>query len=351
MNDLSRYLVSQNEQIKDALIRLNSFTMNDGFTLFVINEKNQLCGTLTDGDIRRALINNVGINTPLIKVMNKNYRFIKRNEFTINDIKMIKSIGVNLLPLVNNKGEIEKIINLQKTKSIIPVDAVIMAGGRGERLMPLTNTIPKPMLIVGEKPIIEHNIDRLSSFGIDNIHVSLRYLGDQIRSYFRDGFAKGISIKYVEETKALGTFGAIGLINNFIHDDVLVMNSDLLTNIDWEDFYNEFVTTGADMLVGTIPYKVQIPYAVIETNASSEIKSFKEKPEYTYYSNAGIYLIKKNLLQNVPKNSFYNATDFIESLILQNMKVVSYSILGYWVDIGRHDDYKKACEDIKHISI
>jgi NDP-sugar pyrophosphorylase family protein len=325
--------------------------MNDGLTLFVVNEENQLCGTLTDGDIRRALIKNISIDTPLMKVMNTNYKFIKRSEFTINDIKIIKSIGVNLLPLVNEKGEIEKIINLQKINSVIPVDAVIMAGGRGERLMPLTNTIPKPMLVVGEKPIIEHNIDRLSSFGVDNIHVTLRYLGDQIRTYFRDGFAKGISIEYVEEEKVLGTFGAISLIKNFLHESVIIMNSDLLTNIDWEDFYTEFVTTGADMLVGTIPYKVQIPYAVLETNASNEIKSFKEKPEYTYYSNAGIYLVKKNLLQSVPENSFYNATDFIESLIQQNKKVISYSILGYWIDIGRHDDYRKACEDIKHISI
>ena len=351
MIGVNKYLVLEENSIKDALMRLNTFTMNDGLTLFVLNKDGQLCGTLTDGDIRRALIDNQDIGVKLGSIMNTTYKYIKRNQFTTGDIQNIKLKGVNLLPLIDDEGRIIKIINLSKTKSVIPVDVVIMAGGKGERLLPLTKTTPKPLLIVGDKPIIEHNIDRLSLFGMDNIYITLRYLGDQIRSYFSDGASKNIIIKYVEEKDPLGTVGAVGLIDDFTHDNVLIMNSDLLTNINWEIFYSEFCQSEADMMVATIPYEVQVPYAVLETNDMNEIQSFKEKPTYTYFSNAGIYLVKKKNLDIIPENVMYNATDLIEDLIANGKKVVTYSILDYWLDIGRQDDFKKANEDIKHLKL
>jgi dTDP-glucose pyrophosphorylase len=346
-----KYTIKKDDRIKSALVRLNSFSKNDGLTLFVVNADEQLCGTLTDGDIRRGLLLDSNLDQRIESIMNTNFIYIKRNSFTSKDIQQIKLKGIEILPLLDDKLKIVKLINLSKKQSVIPVDAVLMAGGKGERLMPLTANTPKPLLKVGDKPIIEHNVDRLGNFGIDNIFITIKYLGDMISDYFQDGSLKEMNIKYVNEVNPLGTIGAISLIDNFTYEDVLVMNSDLLTNIDWENFYDDFKDSGADMMIATVPYQVQIPYAVLETNEMNNILSFKEKPTYTYYSNAGIYLVKRELLNIIPKNSFYNATDLIEELIKRNKRVISYSILGYWLDIGRHDDYKKANEDIKHIKL
>jgi NDP-sugar pyrophosphorylase family protein len=195
---------------------------------------------------------------------------------------------------------------------------------------------------------MEHNLDRLSKFGIDDFWVSINYLGNQIEGYFGDGKNKNIKIEYVRETEPLGTIGAISKITNFEHDYILVTNSDLLTNIDFENFFLDFVTNEADFAVLTIPYQVNIPYAVLETK-EGEIKSFKEKPTYTYYSNGGIYLMKREMLRYVPNNTFYNSTDLMESLIEKNFKVISYPFSGYWLDIGKHEDFEKASIDINSL--
>ena len=231
----------------------------------------------------------------------------------------------------------------------MPIDAVIMAGGRGERLQPLTNLTPKPLLKVGDKSIIEHNLDRLTMFGIDDYWISVKYLGEQIEQHFGNGKYKNIKIEYVWENNSLGTIGAVSQIINFKHDYVLVTNSDLLTNIDYEHFFLEFIKQNADLAILTIPYQVNIPYAVLETK-DGKVKSFKEKPTYTYYSTGGFYLMKREMVRFIPKNKLYNATDLIKDLIQRNYKIISYSFSGYWLDIGKHDDFKKAQIDIKHIS-
>ena len=227
--------------------------------------------------------------------------------------------------------------------------AVIMAGGKGTRLRPITFSIPKPLLPVGDKTIMGHNIDRLTEFGIDDFWFSVNYLGEKIQDFFGSGKQKNISISYVWENTPLGTIGAISKIDDLKHEDVLVTNSDILTNLDYEQFYLDFKNSKADLSIASIPYNVNVPYAVLEKDDNGLIKSFKEKPTYTYYSNAGIYLMKKSVLSLIPKNSFFNATDLIDLLITKNKKVVSFSVDGYWLDIGKHDDYKKAQIDIKKI--
>ena len=223
-----------------------------------------------------------------------------------------------------------------------------MAGGKGQRLQPLTNLIPKPLLKVGDKPIMEHNLNRLAMFGIDDFWVSVKYLGEQIKDHFGDGKQKNINIQYVWENEPLGTIGAVAQISNFKHDYVLVTNSDLLTNIDYELFFLEFIKQEADLAVLTIPYQVSIPYAVLETT-DGKVKSFKEKPTYTYYSNGGIYLMKREMLHFIPKNKFYNATDLMEELIQNKRKVISIPFLGYWLDVGKHEDFEKAQIDINNV--
>jgi NDP-sugar pyrophosphorylase family protein len=185
-------------------------------------------------------------------------------------------------------------------------------------------------------------------FGIDDFWVTVKYLGKQIENYFGDGKQKNLSIEYVWENEPLGTIGSVSQICNFKHDYVLVTNSDLLTNIDYEQFFLEFIKQDADLAILTIPYQVSIPYAVLETN-DGKVKSFKEKPTYTYYSNGGIYLMKKEMLNFIPKNKFYNATDLIEELIQKKCKVISFPFSGYWLDVGKHEDFEKAQTDINNI--
>ncbi len=223
-----------------------------------------------------------------------------------------------------------------------------MAGGRGERLQPLTNHTPKPLLRVGEKPIIEHNIDRLALYGIHDFWISVKYLGEQIEAHLGTGESKDIEINYVWEDQPLGTVGAVSKINDFKHDYVLITNSDLLTNIDYEHFFLDFIEKDADFAVVTIPYQVNVPYAVLETK-NATVLSFKEKPTYTYYSNGGIYLMKRQVLKYLPYNTYFNATDLMEKLIVDGLKVTSYPLAGYWLDVGKHEDFEKAQHDILQI--
>ena len=344
MTNIEKYLVRDNTSCLEALIKLDKLDTYQ--TLFVIDNNDKLVGTLTDGDIRRGLINGLKLDSPSIQFCFRDFSFIS-GDISVSTIRKLKEAGKIVFPKLSKDGQIEKIYDLSRIKSILPLHAVIMAGGRGERLRPLTDAVPKPMLLLGNKPIIEHNIDRLISYGIEKITISVRYLSEQIINYFGDGSAKGIVIEYIEETEPLGTIGCLSKINKF-EKDILVLNSDVFTNIDFENFYIDFEKNNADMAVATIPYSVDIPYAIMELE-NNIVKSFLEKPKNTYYANAGIYIIKKENVKFIPDNYFFNATDLMDCIISNNLKLIHSPITGYWIDIGKHDDYNKAKEIIHHI--
>ena len=343
-------IIKHTATIYEAMHQINDVGFASGI-LFVVNHNNILIGTLTDGDIRRGLLNKFQTTDTIDKVAYTAYTKLTNNENLSDETKKhcIEN-EIEYLPIINELGNIIDVISYRDIINTIPVQAIIMAGGRGERLKPLTDATPKPMLHVGNKPIIEHNIDRLIKAGIKNIAISISYLGEKIQDHFGNGNAKKIKIDYITETKPLGTLGAVSNYKHIIEDDILVMNSDLLTNIDFVDFYETYKKENADIAVATIPYKVDLPYAVMEIN-ENRITALTEKPTYTYYANAGIYLVKKSHLQKLEKNTFYNATDLIEDLSKNNYKGISYPILGYWLDIGRKQDYDKAQEDIKHLKL
>ncbi len=345
---MNKLLIPHNKTIHEALIQLNSIEEDvSRLILFVADDQQRIIGSLTDGDIRRVLIKNKDLNQSVFDVCNKKFiriqepiSFIRVNEYRKKNIKM--------LPVLDAEGRYIRLVDLDKIKAILPVDCVIMAGGRGKRLSPLTDTVPKPMLPLGGIPIIEHNIDRLIAYGIEKIYISVRYLGEQIQEYFGDGRNKGISIEYIWEDKSLGTAGALSLVEHFNSEHILLLNSDLFTNIDYEDLYLRLLNTEADMAVASTEYKVDVPYAVFETDGD-EVKDFKEKPSYIYQSNAGIYVFKRELIKNIPKNQFYNITDLMEKIVTQGKKLVFNPIIGYWIDIGKPVDYEHAKNFIKHI--
>ena len=346
MRPFSEHLILIGSSLKQALELLNKLSQDA--ILFVVDSNNILIGSLTDGDIRRGILNNFKVENSIDEIIQKTPKFILKGEDDIQKIIKYRDEKFRVIPVLDNENRVVNVINFRNLKSYLPIDAVIMAGGRGQRLMPLTEVTPKPMLKIGDKPIIEHNLDRLALFGIDDFWISINYLGDQIETHFGDGTLKNLRISYVRESIPLGTIGAVSLIEDFKHDYVLVTNSDLLTSIDYEQFFLEFVKHDADIAVLTIPYQVTIPFAVMETK-DGLVKSFKEKPTYTYYSNGGIYLMKREVLRFIPKGKFYNATDLMEDLINNNHKISSFPFSGYWLDVGKHEDFEKAQIDIFNI--
>lgn len=345
---LTKYILTNNESARHALKLINEIAIPN-VAIFIVNEKNQLIGSLTDGDIRRGLLIGLGIEESVLKFMNSSPKQLVEGENNFLKVKEYKILGLRFVPIVDNNKTITKLLDLESMNALIPADAVLMAGGKGERLKPLTDSIPKPMLKIGTKAIILRNIERLANFGIKDFYVSVRHMADQIEKGITENKIENTTIKIIKEEKPLGTIGSLKLVDEFSHDVVIVMNSDLLTNIDFGDFYKKFIDTGSDMLVATVPYHVDVPYAVMNINEEEEVISFSEKPRYTYYSNAGIYIFKKELVSLIPDNSAFDATHFMEVVIANNKKLASYPILGYWLDIGRIEDFYKAQEDIKHI--
>lgn len=343
--NLDNFIINIQDSIIDALKKINM--QDSALTLFVVDSKGVIKGTITDGDIRRGFINGLKLEDALEKFIFKEFSFLNEKDDNFFKLKKFRKAKLKAVPVVDSKGRLKKIYDFSKIKSILPIDAVIMAGGLGSRLKPLTDSIPKPLLRIGNKEIISYNFDRLYQFGINNQFVTVNYLGEQIES-FCDNYNEDINFKIIKEPTFYGTAGALTLIENFKNNVVLLMNSDLLTNIDYEDFYKSFLEEKADMMVASIPYQINLPYAILNEE-NKEVKSLKEKPNFTYFANAGIYLVKKELINLIPKNEYFNATDFMELVIKYHKKLIHFPIHGYWLDIGNPDDFEKAQKDISHI--
>lgn len=346
---VARHTIDQTQTVREALIRLDEIAPDS--ILFVTDTNKKLLGSLTDGDLRRGFIKGLDFSNRLLDFVQPHPVYIEEGNYPLSEIENFRKNMLKVIPIVNQEKIIVDVLSFRTRKSIILADAVIMAGGEGKRLRPLTEDTPKPLLKVGEKPIIEYNIDRLINVGIEKINISINYLGEQIEEYFGTGTGKGVRINYLKEEIPLGTIGSILLVENVENDDIIVMNSDLLTNIDFVDFFKTYRDSQADMAVAATTYHVDVPYAVLELGEGSEVRSLKEKPRYTYYSNAGIYILKKHLLKLIPQNKFFDITDLMDKILEMNLKLVTYPINGYWLDIGKHEDFKKAQEDIKHLRL
>ncbi len=342
------HLISKDITLLEALSRICDLAP-EPLVLFVIDEEKRMVGTLTDGDSRRALIAGASVSDKVEKIMHRDFNYMRVED--IDDVKEIKrqrDLKMRLVPVLDVEKHIVEIINLEKYNSRLPFDAVLMAGGKGERLRPLTLETPKPLLKVGDKCIIDHNIDRLISYGVKQISVTVNYLKEQIEEHF--SVPRGeVKVQTVREPKFLGTIGSIKFVENFYNDTVLVMNSDLFTNINYEDFFLHFKEHDADMSVAAVPYSVQVPYGIFKIEDRRNITGLVEKPTYDYYANAGIYLIKKSALDLIPEDTFFNATDLIEALIAAGRKVIRFPLNGTWIDIGNPQEYKRANELVNHM--
>lgn len=343
----SSHIIRQDISLLDALAHINTL-YPDPLVLFVVDENNRMVGTLTDGDSRRALIAGASVNDKAENIMHRNFKFMRAYDINnVREIRHQKEILMKLVPVLDDENHIVDIINLERYKTRLPVDAVMMAGGKGERLRPLTEKTPKPLLPVGDKAIIDHNIDRLINYGVQHISVTVNYLKEQIEEHYKEP-RNDVKIQTVREPKYLGTIGSIKFVPAFYNDTILVMNSDVFTNIDYEDFFLHFQQHDAEMSVAAIPYNVSIPYGILDLEGRT-IQGLIEKPKYTYYANAGIYLIKRRALDEIPDDTFFNATDLVQKLISEAKKVIRYPLNGTWIDIGNPQEYQKAKDLVKHI--
>lgn len=343
----NKHFISKNKTLLDALSQINELSP-DPLVLFVIDDNNRMVGTITDGDSRRALIAGASVNDKAETIMSKKFQYIPISRATdVKEIRHQKEKKMKLVPILDEDRRVVDIINLEKFKTRLPVDAVLMAGGKGERLRPLTESTPKPLLPVGNKAIIDHNVDRLINYGIRNISVTVNYLKEQIEEHYQES-RNGVKIQTIREPKFLGTIGSIKFVRMFYNDTVLLMNSDVFTNIDYEDFYLHFKEHDAEMSVAAIPYNVSIPYGILDLDGRN-IQGLLEKPKYTYYANAGIYLIKRRALDEIPADKFFNATDLVEKLIDEGKSVIRYPLNGTWIDIGNPQEYQKAQDLVKHL--
>ncbi len=339
-------LVPADLTVKQALERINSLR-DVPLTLFVIGDNDRMLGTLTDGDIRRGLIAGATLGARVAEVMQRSFRAVTPQADPEAVIEQARALGISLIPELNAEGCLTDIIDLRRRRAMLPLDAVLMAGGRGERLKPLTLTTPKPLLPVGDKAIIDHNVDSLAACGVNNIFVTVNYLHEMLEEHFATRRPEGVEVTCVLEPRPLGTFGSIGLIRGLRSQDVLVMNSDLLTDLRFEQMYRRHIDSGADMTIAAVPYTVSVPYAILETR-DGLCTSLQEKPTYNYLANAGVYIVKRTLLETLTGEDRVDATDFIDTLLATpGAKVVTFPIEGTWIDIGSPSDYHAACERMR----
>lgn len=344
---MKNHIINKDITLLEALSYINA-AAPDPLVLFVLDEEKRMVGTLTDGDSRRALIAGASVNDKVEKIMHRDFNYMKVADIDdVVEIKRQRDLKMRLVPVLDEENHIVDIINLERFKTRLPIDAVLMAGGKGERLRPLTEKTPKPLLKVGDKCIIDHNIDRLISYGVKNLSVTVNYLGEQLEEHFAEPRGE-VRVNTVREPKYLGTIGSIRFVESFHNDTILVMNSDLFTNINYEDFFLHFKEHDAEMSVAAVPYTVSVPYGIFDLDGR-DIQGLIEKPTYNYYANAGIYLIKRSALEEIPEDTFFNATDLIEKLISEGKKVIRFPLNGTWIDIGNPQEYQKANELVKHM--
>lgn len=342
-----KHLISQDSTLLEALKQINSLKTGP-LVLFVLDDAGCMVGTMTDGDARRALISGAKLSDLAKNVMHRTFNYLQEGkDDDVKNLQRQKELKMKLVPILDEKHHIVEVVNLERFITRLPVDAVLMAGGKGERLRPLTENTPKPLLRVGDKAIIDHNIDRLIDYGVKQIFVTVNYLGEQIEEHFQQP-REGVQVQCIREPKFLGTIGSLKFVKHFQNDTVLVMNSDLFTNINYEDFYLHFKEHNAEMSVAVVPYTVSVPYGIFELDGRN-IRGIIEKPTYNYYANAGIYLIKQSLIDEIPEGILFNATDLIEKLVGEKKKVIRFPLNGTWIDIGNPQEYRKANELVKHL--
>lgn len=326
--------------LRQALTVINQFDCGLGV---VVDDGGRVIATVSDGDIRRGLLAGSTLDSPVSEVMHRDPITVSINQSEVLVLEALEKGGVSAVVMVDDLGRLMSVRHLRDYNHMTQGfgAAVIMAGGEGRRLRPLTETIPKPLVDVGGKPVIEHTVERLAAAGIAKVHVSVNYLADKIQAHLGDGSCWGTDVSYISEPAKLGTAGALSLLPEGTSGPLLVINGDVLTSIDFRQMLEYHVSAGAVLTVGVVEYHIKIPYGVVSMQGG-RVSELLEKPEQRVPINAGVYVVESTLLSRIPGNTFYNMTDLINDCLASDDKVVPYLIHERWIDIGSPQDLERA---------
>ena len=337
--NLENVCISNDVDIRSSLLALEKC----GLGIILVTKKNKLIGTLTDGDIRRALLNEKQLNSNVESIINKNFYFIYENDDLIEAEDNLIKRGLRHLPVLDKAGSLIKLLvpnNLSKRKNLSN-SVVIMAGGIGSRLRPQTTNIPKPMLKVNGKPILEIVMENCIKDGFKEFFISVNYLKEIIIDHFKDGTKWGININYLEESKPLGTAGSLSLLPENLRSDFLVINGDVLTKFNFQKLLEFHSNNKATATLSVREYIMNVPFGVIDTNGVDVI-GMTEKPSYKKNVNAGVYALKPSVLKLLNKGEKIDMPELINRIINSKRKVIACPIHEYWIDIGRPETLEEA---------
>jgi dTDP-glucose pyrophosphorylase/CBS domain-containing protein len=355
--DIAKICIDSNASMRQAMNLMNSNRLG---VVLVVGEKRMLTGIISDGDVRRSLLADMHLEMPIVTILEGKAGSKSEQPITAHSglpyskyLEIMTKHSVSFLPLLDGSEHVVGLITMEdilaQGEGIIgqraPMQAVIMAGGKGMRLRPLTEDVPKPMLSVGKRPLLELIIEQLRSAGIHQVNITTHYKPEKITEYFGDGREFGVKLNYVSEDEPLGTAGALSLIE-MSQEPLLVINGDILTGVDFQAIRTYHEEHGADMTVAVRKYDLQVPYGVVECDGP-DISSLSEKPTMSFFVNAGIYLLQPNISNFIPNDEHLDMNELIEKLLAAERRVVSFPILEYWLDIGQLGDYERAQKDIE----
>jgi dTDP-glucose pyrophosphorylase len=332
MKPLDCYFLTEDRTIRDAIKNLD-----DGAAklALVVDKNKKLIGTISDGDIRRGLLRGENLESSLLTIIQRNFFSFPEGMNEAEALLSMRNKGLYQVPQIYHDGTVKRLFlhdDLLRIKKFSN-SVVIMAGGKGERLKGLTLNCPKPMLLVGNKPMLQIIIENCISAGFSNFYLSINYLGEKIREYFEDGAKWGVNFKYIEEEMPLGTAGALSLIVDDLVEPLLVMNGDVLTSVNFADLMSFHNHNEAEITVCARKNSVQIPFGVLSLN-DKEVIDIQEKPTIENFINAGIYVINPALLRLIPINKRYDMSDLIKSLLDKKINVCGFPLHEQWIDVG-----------------
>jgi dTDP-glucose pyrophosphorylase/CBS domain-containing protein len=344
-------LVSREASIRETMAVIDQYSK--GIAL-IVDESQRLIATVTDGDIRRAILANKDLNEPAVGLKRTHPDGSIAQPFTATMrtsepemLSLMQTYSIRQLPLLDDGGRVCALVVIEDLlKEIdLPVTGVIMAGGYGKRLMPLTETVPKPMLPVNGRPLLEHTLDKLRQAGIRSVNVATHYMGERIVEHFNDGSEFGVHLNYFQEKEPLGTAGALAKMDSGT-EPLLVINGDILTGVDVRAMLHFHREHNSNLTVAVRQYDIEVPFGVVETDGSAKVAGIKEKPVLRHFINAGIYLIDPAMCRLVPKNHYFDMPDLIRAVIDSGSTVISFPVREYWLDIGQIEQYQKAVADV-----
>lgn len=318
----------------------------------IIDETEKLLGMVTDGDIRRSILNNINLNEPIEKIMNRTPTVATAKDSRKNILALLQQLSIFHMPIVDDHHRIIGLETLDKLLSISYKNnlVVIMAGGLGTRLHPLTVDCPKPMLKIGNKPLLEVLLDNFVKSGFRRFCIAVNYMADMIKDYFADGSRFGIHIDYLQESKRLGTAGALGLLAEKPEEAVFVTNADVVTNIDFQCLLDYHQQSNVAATLCIREHEQIVPYGVVHRDAHTHhLIDIVEKPVRHFFVNAGIYLLEPYVLDMIEPNTYYDMPDFLLECVKRQYKVAAFPLREYWLDVGRHEDLEKAHHDFEKV--